>query len=70
MVPLSVGATVVDTPVVTRTWALQVARDYVLQVDQARSLFKSVVQYRMFLMLKIEKNYINIVPGMLKYKYI
>ena len=27
MVPLSVGATVVDTPVVTRTWALQVARN-------------------------------------------
>ena len=44
MVPLSVGATDVDTPVVSRTWALQVARDYVLQGDQARSLFKSVLQ--------------------------
>ena len=56
MVPLSVGATDVDTPGVRRTWALQVAaRDYVLQVDQARSLFKLVVQYRMFLMLKMKK---------------
>ena len=33
-------------------WVLQVARDYVPQVDQARSLFKSVVQYRKFLMLQ------------------
>ena len=55
MAPLSVGATDVDTPGVRRTWALQVARDYVLQVDQARSLFKSVVQYRIFLMLKMKK---------------
>ena len=39
MAPLSVGATDVDTPGVRRTWALQVARDYVLQVDQARSLY-------------------------------
>ena len=36
-------------------WALQVARDYVPQVDQARSLFKSVVQYRKFLMLQSKK---------------
>ena len=56
-------------------WALQVARDYVLQVDQARSLFKSVAQYRKFLTLQSKKTLldfllkkINIVPGMLKYK--
>ena len=39
MAPLSVGATDVDTPGVRRTWALQVARDYVLQVDQARIVY-------------------------------
>ena len=54
---------------------MQVAHDYVPQVDQARSLCKSVVQYRKFLMLQSKKPYstfflkkINIVPGMLKYK--
>ena len=36
-------------------WALQVAHDYVQQVNQARSLFKSAVQYRKFLVLQSKK---------------